>query len=89
MRVRLICGPEGAPNFSFGLYDVDGQGGCIEFVENDWCYPSLASSFGFVPCACGATDGTVDCEHKTKTEMMSAAYDFLYAKDGEILEYNP
>lgn len=61
------------------------RGGWIDqeiIVQSDWSYPALASLFGFVPCECGMTDGTVDCEHKTATEMISAAVDFLDAHDG-------
>jgi hypothetical protein len=81
---KLIQGPEGSPNFCFGLYADDGE--CLEFVQSDWEYPSLASRFGFVPCECGCTDGTVDCEHKTVSQILSEAFDFLAARDGETTE---
>lgn len=84
-RLRLEQAPEGAPNFCFGLYDVE-TGDCAIFVQSDWDYPGLASSFGFVPCECGATDGTVDCAHKRATDMISAAFDFLAAHDGEEID---
>lgn len=77
---RLIQGPEGAPNFCFGLY----RGGvCLEFAQSDWEYPALAGMFGWVPCPeCGDTDGTVDCEHRTVDEMLAGAFDYLEARDG-------
>jgi hypothetical protein len=49
-------------------------------------YPGLASNFGFVPCECGRTDGTVDCPHKRASDMIAAAFDFLAERDGEVIE---
>ena len=86
-KVRLVCGPEGAPNFCFGLYDTVTDE-CTTFVQTDYDYIGLARHFGFVPCECGATDGTIDCEHKTASEMISAAYDFLCEHEGEEID-NP
>lgn len=80
MKVKLIQGPEGAPNFCFGLYE---HGECVEFVQSDWDYAPLASRLGWVPCECGHTDGTVDCEHRTASEMLASAYDYLAEHDGE------
>jgi len=55
-------------------------------VQTDWDYPGVAAALGFRPCECGATDGTVDCEHKTATQMISEAADFLDAHLGEQFE---
>lgn len=52
-------------------------------VQSDWDFPAVASRCGFVPCECGATDGTVDCNHHTASEMISAAYDWLAERDGQ------
>lgn len=52
-------------------------------IQSDWDFPGVASRMGFVPCACGATDGTVDCAHHTASEMTEAAYDFIRARAGE------
>ena len=46
-------------------------------IQTDWEYPSLASTFGFVTCWCGETDGTENCPHRTAVEMITAAADFL------------
>lgn len=51
-------------------------------IQSDWDYPGVASRTGFVPCDCGATDGTVDCAHHTAFDMISAAYDWLEQRDG-------
>ena len=93
MRVRLEQGPEGAPNFCFGLYAVryqDGHrpGDCVLFVQSDWDWAGLASSLGWVPCPCGHTDGTVDCAHRTVSEMLSEAFDFLAERDGQRFNYD-
>lgn len=70
----LICRVHGEP----GHYDWSTRDeGNTVLVQTDWDYPGIASNFGFVPCDCGATDGTVDCEHKTAGEMISAAAEFL------------
>ena len=45
----------------------------------DWDFPGLASTFGWTPCPCGTTDGTIDCEHRTAGEMIAEAHDFLRA----------
>lgn len=50
--------------------------------QTDWDFPALASNLGYVPCDCGTTDGTVDCEHKTTVRMISEAAEFLDNKLG-------
>lgn len=87
MNVTLIQGPEGSPNFCFGVYDASGSGkGCLEFAQTDWDYAPLASRFGWVPCGCGATDGTVDCEHRKTGDMLAEAFEFLAERDGETFD---
>ena len=55
--------------------------------QTDWDFPSLASCFGYVPCEnCDTTDGTIDCAHKTASEMIANAYDYLSALSGEAIE---
>ena len=55
-------------------------------IQTDWDYPGVASSMGFEPCDCGTTDGTVDCDHKTATAMISDAYDHVRAHEGETFD---
>lgn len=64
-------------------YELTNSDGREVIVQTDWDYPGTASTFGYVPCECGETDGTVDCEHKTATEMITAAADWLDDHDGE------
>lgn len=82
MLVILLQGPEGSPNFCFGLYEARKNGKCLEFIQSDWDYAGLASRLGWSPCRCGRTDGTVDCQHKKAGEMLADAFDFLRARDG-------
>ena len=46
-------------------------------IQTDWDYPGVAGTFGWVPCECGRTDGTVDCAHKTTAEMVASAQEYL------------
>jgi hypothetical protein len=56
------------------------------WVGEDWDFPCVARNFGFVPCDCGETDGTVDCPHKTATDMITAARDWLDDHIGDTCE---
>lgn len=85
MTVILEQGPEGAPNFCFGLYSSD-SGECVEFIQSDWDWAGLASSLGWQACECGRTDGTVKCVHRTVSEMLSEAFDFLAERDGQTFD---
>ena len=67
-----------------GTYLTDDEN--TRLVQTDWDYPSVAAAFGFVPCVCGETDGTVDCEHFTASEMISEAAKYLDAHVGDIVE---
>lgn len=53
------------------------------FIQTDWDYPSVASAMGWSPCPCGSTDGTVDCDHRTASEMIAEAHAFIEAHAGE------
>jgi hypothetical protein len=55
-------------------------------VQQDWDFPGLASTFGWSPCPCGTTDGSIDCEHRTVTEMIADARDFLTAHVGDTAD---
>ena len=70
----------------FGNYLIVNDDGADLLVQTDWDYPGLASSFGFVPCECGETDGTVNCAHKTATEMIDDAARFLDDNLGKRVE---
>lgn len=53
--------------------------------QSDWDWPGLASCLGWQPC-CDGTDGTVDCQHKTASEMIGEASEHLDAHLGEPFE---
>src|SRR4051812_2002937 len=81
MKLRLSRGPSG---LYYTLTEVKrGRGYKEDMVfQTDWDFPGLAANFGYVPCDCGATDGTVDCPHKTAHAMISAAADYLDEHEG-------
>jgi len=61
----------------FGTYLVRAEDGRDVLVQTDWDFPGIASTFGWIPCPCGRTDGTVDCAHKTASDMIAEARAFL------------
>lgn len=81
-RITLDTDPDDAP-CCIKLETDDGRS---ILIQTDWDYPGVASSFGWVACECGDTDGTVDCAHKKAGEMISDARAFLDAHDGETIE---
>lgn len=50
--------------------------------QSDWDRPMLARDLGWRPC-CDVTDGTVDCPHKTASEMIAEAGEYLDEHLGE------
>lgn len=67
-------------------YDLTDDHGYEEFILSDWDYPSTAQRFGWVPCTmCNNTDGTVDCPHRTHTEMIQSAQMFLDEHDNDTV----
>ena len=83
----LICrvsNPADSPQ----LYDWDTRDDeNTVLVQTDWDHPGVASAFGFTPCDCGETDGTVDCAHKSASDMMEAARGYLHdcVDDGRVV----
>tara|TARA_Y100001938_G_C7747184_1_gene262157 strand:- start:111 stop:371 length:261 start_codon:yes stop_codon:yes gene_type:complete len=76
MEITLENGPF---NFTFVVTSEDDRS---FLVQSDWDYPGLANTFGWIPCECGETDGTIDCEHKTASEMIDDAHTFLLNNTG-------
>jgi len=70
----------------YGCYEITSNTGESIFIQTDWDRPGLASNFGWAACGCGETDGTVDCPHKTATEMIESATDWLDSHDGESFD---
>lgn len=61
----------------FGTYRLEAEDGRDILIQTDFDFPGIASTFGWTPCVCGATDGTVDCAHRTATDMIAEAQAFL------------
>ena len=55
-------------------------------TEADYDLPRLAELLGasHVICPCKATDGSIDCEHRTAAEMIAAAGRWIWDTAGEI-----
>lgn len=72
----------------FGTYLVEAADGSQSLLmQVDYDYPCLASHMGKIPCEeCSETDGTVDCKHKTASQMIGEARDFLDDHIGEVFE---
>lgn len=71
----------------FGFtYLVVAEDGRDILIQSDWDYPGLASTFGWTPCECGTTDGTVDCPHKTASRMIAEAQEFLDRHIGDSVD---
>ena len=93
-KLTLRCGPEGSPNFCFGLYTDAGE--CETFVQTDWDYAGLASRLGWAvsevkgpdpECEHDGTDGTVPCGCGLWAgDFLAAAYDWLAVRDGPEFE---
>lgn len=77
MKVRLQR-PSDVPNYCFEVVNAE-TGEELEFCQSDWGYAPLARIFGWIPCPCGKTDGTVDCKdcNLTTHQLLANAYDYL------------
>jgi hypothetical protein len=71
---------------NFGMFSVIALSGRTRLAQFDTDLPLLASTFGWSPCFCGATDGTIDCDHKTVDEMIASAREFLRAHAGDVAD---
>lgn len=80
-RIMLTSAP-------YGCYEVtllDGEEPSI-LIQSDWDFPGVATTFGWTPCPCGGTDGTVDCPHKTASQMIAEAQEYLDSHEGTTAE---
>ena len=76
MKITLQSG-------DFGGYLLVGDDGQNRLIQTDWDFPGIASTFGWSPCSCGATDGTVACAHKNAGQMIAEAQAFLNEHIGD------
>ena len=70
----------------FGTYLLLADDGRDILIQTDWDYPGVASTFGWCPCDCGETDGTVDCPHRTASAMISEAGEYLDDHIGDTVD---
>lgn len=78
---RIVFDPSYAP-CAF-LVVKDGADHHEELIHTDWDWPGVASRMGWQACSCGATDGTVDCAHRTAGDMIEDAGQFIRDHAGE------
>ena len=71
------------PYWTFVLESAEGNS---RLIQQDWDFPRIASAFGWTPCWCGETDGTIECEHRSVSEMIWEAYEFLNGRVGDTVE---
>lgn len=69
-----------------GTFVLVASSGKSLLVQSDWDFPGVAQAFGWSPCSCRQTDGTIDCEHESATEMIAEAAAFLSSRVGETVE---
>lgn len=75
MKLTLVCGPEGSPNFCFGTYDENDKN--IDFVQSDWDYPGLAEKLGAI---------LPDPDEVGISAYLVSAYNWLSENDGETFD---
>ena len=82
----MLCEPDNAPSCIAEVVNLDDESQTL-LIQTDWEWPGIASTFGWVPCfECGATDGTVDCPHRTASEMIAEAGEWIRDHIGERTE---
>jgi hypothetical protein len=79
MRITLLEG-------DFGTFLLRSEDGRDLLVQTDFDFPGVASTFGWSPCSCGETDGTVDCDHQAADDMIAEARDFLQERIGSTAD---
>ena len=70
----------------YGNFILQADDGRDLLIQLDWDYPGIASTFGWSPCPCGQTDGTVDCPHRGASDMIAEASEFLRDHVGDTVE---
>lgn len=91
--MRIILSRCNHPNFCFEILPAEGKREGV-FVQSDWDYPGVASTFGWSlrsvqresgpKCCHYGTDGTVACPDcgMLAGDFIRAAYDYLCDNDG-------
>ncbi len=79
MNMTLHVGP-------LDTYKLQIDDGRDLLIQSDVDFPRIAETFGWVACECGATDGTIDCVHRTAVEMIAEARGYLDEHFGETVD---
>jgi len=79
MKIKLREG-------DFGTFLLVAEDGRDVLIQIDLDLPGVAATFGWSPCHCGETDGTVDCPHRTAGEMIDEARLFLRERAGSTAD---
>lgn len=79
MRITLQNGP-------FSTYRVATEEKRNILIQSDTDVAGVAQAFGWMPCHCGATDGTIDCQHRTDVQMIAEAKRYLDEHLGAAVE---
>ena len=82
IKLTAVIGPWVTPDYEVEDHIPGFATGASLLVQSDYDHPSIASSMGWSPCDCGETDGTVDCPHRTASEMITEASQYLDHRDG-------
>ena len=72
--------------FGWDYLIADNNSDQTRYIQTDWDYPGVATTFGWCACDCGFTDGTVDCEHRTASEMITEAGEYLDDHIGDTVD---
>ena len=78
MRVTL--------EYYHSMFRLVAENGRSILLQSDWDFPKVASLFGYVPCHCRQTDGTIRCDHRTPAVMIPEAVVFLWEHVGDSVE---
>lgn len=71
-----------------GQFVLESEDGRSVHCGADYDHCGIAGNFGWRPCECGSTDGTVDCPDcgRKAGDMIAEATAVLYDHDGDSFE---
>ncbi len=81
MKIRLEAGPRPRTFLLIGRAAQDDV-----LFQSDADVARVGRAFGWTPCQCHGTDGTVACPHKSRLELIQEAHLFLVHHIGQEIE---
>ena len=72
-----------ATHWTFRLRHEQGRS---VLLQSDWDFAKAATLIGWIPCPCGATDGTIHCPHRRCHDMVWEAFAYLEAHVGAVTD---